>query len=106
MQSDLTVYKSTLEQQHSNNIQLRVLQDKLTHAQRDYEEVGETFVRSKFSLLRENELPFQKIHNLEMRHKNQMDEAQRRYDQLKAERQKTQRIPKEVPKHPKFSEVL
>ena len=42
MQSDLTVYKSTLEQQHSNNIQLRVLQDKLTHAQRDYEEVGET----------------------------------------------------------------
>ena len=103
MQSDLTVYKSTLEQQHSNNIQLRVLQDKLTHAQRDYEEVGETFVRSKFSLLRENELPFQKIHNLEMRH---MDEAQRRYDQLKAEREKMERILKEVLKDLKFSEVL
>ena len=41
-----------------------------------------------------------------MRHKNQMDEAQRRYDQLKAEREKMERILKEVLKDLKFSEVL
>ena len=46
MQSDLSVYKSTLEQQHTNNTQIRVLQDKLTRTQREYEEVNNTKLTS------------------------------------------------------------
>ena len=49
---------------------------------------------------------FKKIDNLETRHRNQMEEAQRRYDQLKAERDRMERILKEVLKDLHFAEVL
>jgi hypothetical protein len=39
MQTDLSVYKSSLEQQHNSNVQLRSLQEKLTREKNELEEV-------------------------------------------------------------------
>ncbi len=39
MQTDLNVYKSTVEQQSNVNAQLRSLQDKITRDKNEFEEV-------------------------------------------------------------------
>ncbi|CAF0778356.1 unnamed protein product [Adineta steineri] len=74
MQSDLDVYKGTLEQQSNLSSQLRSVQDKLARDKNDYEE---------------------KLRQMENRHKNEIDDLTRRYEQAKADRDKLEKHMKE-----------
>ncbi|CAF3322324.1 unnamed protein product [Rotaria sp. Silwood1] len=74
MQSDLNVYKNILDQQHNSNAQIRSLQDKLNRENSEFEE---------------------RLRLIENRHKNEIDDLNRRYEQAKADRDKLEKHLKE-----------
>ncbi|CAF2331498.1 unnamed protein product [Rotaria sp. Silwood2] len=74
MQSDLNVYKNTLDQQNNSNAQIRSLQDKHSRDKSEFEE---------------------RLRLLESRHKNEIDDLNRRYEQAKADRDKLEKHLKE-----------
>jgi len=93
MQTDLSVYKSSLEQQHNSNVQLRSLQEKLTREKNELEEVK--FFLNIFPI-NPNVFSFKKLRTLTNRHKNETDELTRRYEQAKTDRDKFEKYLKEV----------
>ncbi|CAF5190494.1 unnamed protein product, partial [Rotaria magnacalcarata] len=74
MQSDLNVYKNSLDQHSNANTQIRSLQDKLNREKSEFEE---------------------RLRLIENRHKNEIDDLNRRYEQIKADREKLEQHLKE-----------
>ncbi|CAF3553130.1 unnamed protein product [Rotaria sordida] len=74
MQSDLNVYKNALDQQNNSSTQIHSLQDKLNRDKNDFEE---------------------RLRLVENRHKNEIDDINRRYEQVKADRDKLEKHLKE-----------